>query len=148
MVEKELMVKIVRKYIELLMELNKPKKYEVGFVQPNVTVNDGLVMLGLTATDVLGFVRPAEDRRVRRSRGAQAWFKKMYEDGWRFAGNFEYEGLMNNGFVVMERELPNKVLNIIKEELEALLKDEKFQKKSKEESIKSYEEEFNIDKRM
>ena len=120
--------KFKEKLVELLSELSKPKKYEVGYVQPNRTVNDGLNMIGVNANDILGFARTTEDRRVRRSRGAQAWFKKMYEDGWRYAGNFEYEGLLNNGFVVMERELPNKVLDAIREELEILIRDEEGEK--------------------
>ena len=111
------------KLVEFLVELGKPKRYEVGFVQGNKVINDGLNALGLNAIDILGFAKSANDNRVRKSRGAHAWFKKMYEDGWKYAGNFEQEGLLTNGFIVMEKELPNKTLNIIREELDVMLRD-------------------------
>ena len=116
--------KFKEKLVEFLMELSKPKKYEIGFVQGNKVINDGLVSLGMTATDILGFAKPENDRRIRKTRGAQAWFKNMYENGWRYAGTLEQEGLLNNGFIIMEKEIPNKVLNAIREELEILLRDE------------------------
>ena len=116
--------KFKEKLVEFLVELGKPKHYQVGFVQGNRVINDGLNILGLTPIDILGFAKSANDSRVRKSKGAQAWFKKMYEDGWKYVANFEQEGLLTNGFVVMEKELPNKTLNIIREELEALLRDE------------------------
>lgn len=106
------------------MELSKPKKFEIGFVQGNKIINDGLVTLGMNATDILGFAKPANERRIRKVRGAQAWFKNMYKNGWKYAGSFEQEGLLNNGFVVMERELPNKVLDAIREELQILLRED------------------------
>lgn len=116
--------KFKEKLLEFLSESSKPKKFEVGFVQGNRTINDGLVILGMNATDILGFAKPANERRTRKVKGAQAWFKKMYEDGWRYKGTFEQEGLLHNGFVVMERELPNKVLDAIREELEVILKED------------------------
>jgi len=116
------------KLLEFLMESSKPKKYEVGFVQGNRIVNDGLVILGMNATDILGFAKPENERRIRKVRGVQAWFKNMYENGWRYNGTFEQEGLLNNGFVVMERELPNKVLDAIREELEILLRNDEGEK--------------------
>ena len=121
-------VKFNEKLIEFLIELAKPKKYEAGYVEAKRTVSEGLAILGLDANDILGFVKSDNERRIRRVRGSQAWFKKMYGDGWKYAGNFEYEGLMNNGFIVMERELPNKTLNVIREELEALLKEDEGSK--------------------
>jgi len=117
--------KFKEKLVEFLIELGKPKRYEVGFVQGNRVINDGLNILGLNAIDILGFAKSANKSRSRKSKGSQAWFKKMYEDGWRYVANFEQEGLLTNGFVVMERELPNETLNIIREEFETLLRDEK-----------------------
>jgi len=102
---------------DILKEMAKPPKHEIGFVEARRTINDGLVILGMTATDILGFAKEANETKARRSRGSQAWFKKMYEDGWRYAGNFEYEGLLHKGFVVMERELPNKRLEQLIENL-------------------------------
>ena len=116
--------KFKEKLVEFLVELGKPKRYEVGFVQGNRVINDGLNILGLTPIDILGFAKSANDSRVRKSKGAQAWFKKMYEDGWKYVANFEQEGLLTNGFIVMEKELPNKTLNIIREELDVMLRDE------------------------
>jgi len=107
---------------EILKEMAKPPKHEVGFVEARRTINDGLVILGMTATDILGFAKEANETRARRSRGSQAWFKKMYEDGWRYAGNFEYEGLLHAGFIIMERELPNKRLEQL---IESLSKEDK-----------------------
>ena len=115
--------KFKEKLVEFLIELGKPKRYEVGYVQGNKIINDGLSVLGLNAMDILGFSKSASDNRVRKTKGAQAWFKKMYESGWKYVANFEQEGLLTNGFAVMERELPNETLNVIKQELEALLKD-------------------------
>lgn len=117
--------KFKEKLVEFLIEVSKPKKYEVGFVQGNRIINDGLVILGMNATDILGFAKPANERRMRKVKGAQAWFKKMYDNGWRYAGNFEQEGLLSNGFVIMERELPNKTFDAIRKELEILLRDNK-----------------------
>lgn len=119
----EIKIEFNEKLIEFLIELGKPRKYEAGYVQANKIVNDGLNILGMNASDILGFAKSDNDRRVRRVRGSQAFFKNMYDKGWRYAGNFEYEGLLNNGFVVMERELPNKTLDAIREELEVLLRD-------------------------
>lgn len=116
--------KYKEKLLELLMELSKAKKREVGFVEAKTIVRDGLSILGLDANDILGFAKAPNERKIRRVRGSQAWFKKMYESGWKYAGNFEYEGLINNGFIVMERELPNLTLNAIREELEAVLKED------------------------
>ncbi|KKL91477.1 hypothetical protein LCGC14_1894320 [marine sediment metagenome] len=116
--------KYKEKLLELLMELSKAKKREVGFVEAKTIVRDGLSILGLDANDILGFAKAPNERKIRRVRGSQAWFKKMYEGGWKYAGNFEYEGLINNGFIVMERELPNLTLNAIREELEAILKED------------------------
>ena len=107
---------------EILKEMAKPPKHEVGFVEARRTINDGLVILGMTATDILGFAKEANETRARRSRGSQAWFKKMYEDGWRYAGNFEYEGLLHAGFIIMEREVPNKRLEQL---IESLSKEDK-----------------------
>jgi len=106
---------------EIIKELAKPKKFEVGFVDARRIINDGLALIGMNATDILGFVKEANETRVRRVKGAHSWFKKMYEDGWRFAGAFEYEGLLYNGFIIMEREIPNKRL----QELIESLSDEK-----------------------
>ncbi len=123
MADIEIEIKFSGKLLEFLIELGKPRKYEAGYVQANKIVNDGLNILGMNASDILGFAKSDSDRRIRRVRGAQAFFKNMYDNGWRYAGNFEYEGLLNNGFVVMERELPNKTLDAIREELEVLLRD-------------------------
>lgn len=117
--------KFKEKLVEFLVELGKPKRYEVGFVQGNIVINNGLNILGLNAIDILGFAKSANDSRIRKSKGAQAWFKKMYEDGWKYVANFEQEGLLTNGFIVMEKELPNKILDVIREELEALLRSDK-----------------------
>ncbi|KKM75146.1 hypothetical protein LCGC14_1393140, partial [marine sediment metagenome] len=113
--------KFNEKLLEFFMELAKPKKYEVGYADGIRIVQDGLSILGLDASDILGFTKPANERSIRRLRGTQAWFKKMYEDGWRYTGTFEYEGLPYNGFVVMERELPNKTLDAIRDEIEVIL---------------------------
>ena len=102
---------------EILKELSRPKKFEVGFVDARRVISDGLAIIGLDSTDILGFAKEANEVRTRRVKGAQAWFKKMYEDGWRFTGAFEYEGLLYNGFIVMERELPNKRLGELIETL-------------------------------
>jgi len=102
---------------EILKEMAKPRKWEVGFVEARRTINDGLIILGMNATDILGFAKEENETKVRRTRGSQAWYKKMYEDGWRYAGNFEYEGLLHKGFVVMEREIPNKRLEQLIEQL-------------------------------
>ena len=75
---------------ELLKEINRPKKYEIGFVDARRIISDGLSIIGLDATDILGFAKEANETRVRRVKGAQAWFKRMYQDGWRFGGAFEY----------------------------------------------------------
>ena len=120
--------KFNEKLLEFFMELAKPKKYEVGYADGIRIVQDGLSILGLDASDILGFTKPANERSIRRLRGTQAWFKKMYEDGWRYTGTFEYEGLPYNGFVVMERELPNKTLDAIREEIEAILKEDEHSK--------------------
>ncbi len=95
---------------ELLKELSRPKKYEVGFADARRIVSDGLAIIGLDASDILGFAKEANKTKTRRTKGAQAWFKRMYEDGWRFPGQFDYEGILYAGFVIMERELPNKKL--------------------------------------
>ena len=116
--------KFNEKLLEFFMELAKPKKYEVGYADGIRIVQDGLSILGLDASDILGFTKPANERSIRRLRGTQAWFKKMYEDGWRYTGTFEYEGLPYNGFVVMERELPNKTLDAIRDEIEVILKED------------------------
>lgn len=116
--------KYKEKLLEFLIESNKAKKREPGFVEAKTIVSEGLTILGLDANDILGFVKAPNERKIRRVRGAQAWFKKMYESGWKYAGNFEYGGLLNNGFVVMERELPNITLNAIREELEAIIKND------------------------
>ena len=115
------MIKIMTdktKLKEILKELIKPKKYEVGFVEARRVVDDGLAIIGLNATDILGFAKEANETRARRSKGAQAWFKRMYEDGWRFPGQFEYEGILHAGFILMERELPNKRLEELIETLD------------------------------
>ena len=116
--------KFNEKLLEFFMEIAKPKKFEAGYVEAKLIVRDGLAILGLDATDILGFVKAPNERAIRRVRGAQAWFKKMYEGGWKYAGNFEYEGLLNNGFVIMERELPNKTLDAIRDEIEVILKED------------------------
>lgn len=102
---------------EILKELVRPPKFEVGFVDARRIISDGLSIIGLDSTDILGFAKDANETRERRVKGAQAWYKRMYEDGWKFAGAFEYEGLLYNGFVVMERELPNKRLGELIETL-------------------------------
>jgi len=120
--------KLLEKLLEFLVESNKPKKYEVGYVEAKTIVSDGLSILGLDANDILGFAKAPNEVRIRRVRGSQAWFKKMYENGWKYAGNFEYAGLLNNGYVVMERELPNPVLDAIREELEAIFREDEGSK--------------------
>lgn len=120
--------KIIEKLLEFLVESNKAKKREIGFAEAKTIISVGLGILGMDANDILGFVKSPNERKIRRVRGSQAWFRKMYNEGWKYAGNFEYEGLLNNGFVVMERELPNPILDAIKDELNALLKDDESSK--------------------
>ena len=127
--------KIIEKIAEMLIELGKPLKREVGFVEAKRIISDGLALIGLDANDILGFVKAPNEIKIRKVRGSQAWFKKMYEDGWKYAGNFEYEGLINNGYVVMEREIPNKVLDAIREELEFLLKDDSVERHKDSDSV-------------
>jgi len=121
-------IKYKEKLLEFLIESNKAKKREVGFVEARTIISEGMTIIGLDANDILGFVKAPNERKIRRVRGSQAWFKKMYSNGWKYAGNFEYEGLINNGFVVMERELPNPVLDVIREELEAIIKEDEGSK--------------------
>ena len=116
--------KFNEKLIEFFMELAKPKKYEAGYVTAGRIITEGSRILGMNANDILGFTKSDSERRIRRVRGAEAWFKDMYNKGWRYAGNFEYEGLLNRGFVVMEKELPNKVLEAIRDELKFILKED------------------------
>ena len=97
----EIEIKFKTKLKEILKELSKPKKYEPGFVDARRIISDGLSIIGMDSTDILGFAKEANENRARRVKGAQAWYKKMYQDGWRFVGAFEYEGLTYNGFVVM-----------------------------------------------
>ncbi len=115
---------------QILKELARPPKFEVGFVDARRVISDGLAIIGLDSTDILGFAKEENETIARRTKGAQAWFKRMYEDGWGFKGMFEYEGLrlLYGGFIIMERELPNKRLT----ELIETLTDEKVVRTSSE----------------
>lgn len=117
-------IKFKEKLVEFLMELAKPRRFEVAYADGNTIVQEGLTILGLDASDILGFAKPSNEIRIRQVRGSQAWFKNMYSMGWRYVAKFEYEGLSHNGFFVMERELQNKTLDIIREEIEVLLKED------------------------
>lgn len=116
--------KYKEKLLEFLVELGKPKKYEVGYADGSRIISDGLRILGMDANDILGFTKAPDEIRIRKVRGSQAWFNSMYANGWRYSAKFEYEGLSHNGFYIMYRELPNLTLNAIREELEVMLRDD------------------------
>ncbi len=114
--------KILEKLIELIMESANPKKYEVAYAAGSTIIQEGLRILGIDASDILGFAKPENEIRIRKLRGSQAWFNTMYASGWRYVAKFEYEGLPHNGLFIMQRELPNLTLKAIKEELDVLIR--------------------------
>ena len=97
-------------FVYILNALAEPRKYEIAFINGYEAIDEGLLLTNLSPANKLGLKKAEKSLKQRRTTAIEEWLKYKARQGWFFDGQVEIEGLTDNGFIQMKRELPNEKL--------------------------------------